>query len=251
MKAIHKVVGSIGLVFVLVACSQPPTADTTGTGPEPAKKVAAAATAPVTADPPAPAAAAAVAAANEEHCDGKNTVEDSIKVETIAVGTSATRGSVDAPVTLVVFSDFQCPYCSKAEKTVREVEAAYPGKVRVVFKNAPLPFHEHAKLAAKASLAAKEQGMFWEYHDALFAQQDALDRPSLEKVAQKLGLDLPKFRAALDSPKLDAAIDADLAEAKRVDVKGVPAFFINGRNLQGAQPLAAFKTKVDLALAER
>ena len=186
-----------------------------------------------------------------DECDGKDSVADRTKIETIAIGASPTRGSATAPVTVVVFSDFECPFCAKGELTLKELEEQYRGKVRVVFKNSPLPMHEHARLAAKAALAAGQQGKFWEYHDALFAQQDALDRAALDALAKKLGLDVARFDAALDGPALDAALDADLAEAKRVDVKGTPAFFVNGRNVQGAQPLAAFKTKVDQALAER
>ena len=230
----REIVASLALALALVACGHPQE-----DAPTTAKTTATAAAAPATAEAPA---------GKDEACDGKETVPDSAKVETIALGSAPTRGAENAPVTIVVFSDFECSFCAKSEATVREVEAAYPGKVRFVFKNAPLPMHPHARLAAKAALAASEQGRFWEYHDALFAQQDALDRAALERTAQKLGLDLARFRAALDGSQLDAVIDADLAEAKRVDVKGTPAFFVNGRNLQGAQPLAAFRAKVDQAL---
>jgi protein-disulfide isomerase len=236
MSIRHGIVGSIGLVLALAACGH-----SQEDGSATAKPSAAAAAAVTAEAPPAKC----------DHCDGVDTVPDSVKVESIALGASPARGPENAPVTVVVFSDFECSFCAKGEATMRELEAAYPGKVRFVFKNAPLPMHPHARLAAKAALAANEQGKFWAYHDALFAQQDALDRAGLERAAQQVGLDLPRFRTALDGPQLDAVIDADLAEARRVEVKGTPAFFVNGRNLQGAQPLAAFRAKVDQALAAR
>lgn len=124
-------------------------------------------------------------------------------------------------------------------------------QIRFVFKNSPLPFHEHARLAAKASLVANEQGKFWEYHDALYAHQRDLGRASLERYAEDLGLDLRRFRAALDDARPDAVVEADITEAHRLELEGTPSFFVNGRFVQGAQPLAAFRAKVDQALADR
>src|SRR4051794_31153537 len=192
MISIQRIGATLGLVLAVAACSHTPE-ETPAGSVEPAKKAPAAAPAPVTAEP---------RGATDDHCDGKEASPDSVKVETIATGASPSRGLAAAPVTIVVFSDFECSYCAKGERTLREVEAAYPGKVRLVFKNAPLPMHTHARLAAKAALAAGEQGKFWEYHDALFEQQDSLDRPGLEAAAQKLGLEMARFRASLDSPKL-------------------------------------------------
>ena len=273
MKRSHSICVFFGLVLAAAGCSHAPDGDTVSAGAEPAKKAEAKAplraAAPVKAARPAQAAqgAAQEAAKGEakeeakeekcdhcDGCDGKGAAEaeaESDKVETVAIGASPSRGAANAPVTVVVFSDFQCPFCSRAESTVRQLEAAYPGKIRFVFKNQPLPFHENARLAAKAALAANEQGKFWEYHDALFTHQGALDRASLERYAEDLGLDLRRFRADLDDSRLDIAIEADVTEAHRLDVKGTPAFFVNGRPLQGAQPLAAFRAKVDQALAER
>lgn len=170
------------------------------------------------------------------------------KVEQVNVDVSPARGPEDAPVTVVVFSDFQCPFCSKAERTLAQLDADYPGKLRFVFKNNPLPFHNNAKLAAKAALAAGEQGKYWEYHDALFADGSELDAESLGRHAEDLGLDIAKFRRAMASKALDAAIDADIAEAKRLDVKGTPTFFINGRRIIGAQPLSVLRAAIDLPL---
>lgn len=205
-----------------------------------------------------PAGAAPVADKGGEHCDcdkgncaAPDGEDEDRRVEEIKVGASPSRGPEAAPVTVVVFSDFQCPFCRKAEATIRELEAAYPGKIRYVWKNHPLPFHEHAHLAAKAALAAAEQGMFWQYQQALFAHQDALDRASLERHAEALGLDTRRFHADLEDPRLDAQVDADDAEADRLQVKGTPTFFINGRRIAGAQPLAKLRVPVDEALALR
>jgi protein-disulfide isomerase len=121
----------------------------------------------------------------------------------------------------------------------------------VAFKHQPLSFHANAKPAAMASMAAHEQGKFWEYHDKLFANQRALDRASLEKYAQELGLDMGKFKAALDSNKYDAHITADMTEATRVGVNGTPSFLINGRSLVGAQPVDAFKRIIDEELKKK
>src|SRR5262249_7492030 len=101
----------------------------------------------------------------------------------VAIDGAPIRGTSRAPVTIVLFSDFECPYCVKAENTLRSLEAANPGKVRVAFRHRPLPMHEHAKLAAKASMAAERQGRFWEYHDVLVAHREALQRADLERYA--------------------------------------------------------------------
>ncbi|HZH79632.1 MAG TPA: DsbA family protein, partial [Archangium sp.] len=119
------------------------------------------------------------------------------------------------------------------------------------FRHFPLNFHAQAQKASEASLCAHEQGKFWEYHDKLFANQRALDRASLERYAQELGLDVAKFKAAMDSNKYDAQISADMAEATRVGVNGTPSFFINGRSLVGAQPVDAFKRVIDEELKKK
>ncbi len=167
------------------------------------------------------------------------------EVTKIEVGVAPVKGPKNAPVTIVEFSDFQCPFCKNVVPTLEALEKQYGNKVKVAFKNQPLPFHANARPAAAASLAANAQGKFWEYHDKLFAHQEALDRASLEKYAAELGLDMSKFKAALDSKKFDAQITADATEATRAGAEGTPTFFINGRKLVGAQPLDAFKTIID------
>jgi protein-disulfide isomerase len=166
----------------------------------------------------------------------------------VHVGDAPVKGPASAPVTLVAWSDFQCPFCSRAVPTVRQLEDDYKGKLRIAFKQFPLPFHDKAHLAAEAALAANEQGKFWQMHDKLFANQQALDRASLEKYAQDLGLDMGKFKAALDSGKFKDKVDAEDKEGAAFGVTGTPTFFINGTRLVGAQPLEAFKAAIDKEL---
>src|SRR5262249_53933881 len=140
-------------------------------------------------------------------------------------------------------------FCARVEDTLARIQKEYGGKVRLVWKDAPLPFHDKAKPAAEAARAAGEQGKFWEMHDKLFANQQALDRASLEKYAQELGLDLTKFRSSLDSHKFEKAIDADVAEAQNFGARGTPSFFIDGRPLPGPQPFEQLKKMIDEELA--
>jgi protein-disulfide isomerase len=166
-------------------------------------------------------------------------------VQKVELGSAPVKGSSDAPVTLVAFSDFECPFCSRAAMTVKQLEEEYKGKLRVAFKHQPLPRHPNAKLAAIASLAANEQGKFWEMHDKMFANQTSLDRPSLEKYAQELGLDMGKFKAALDSNKFEDSITADSTQGSQLGASGTPTFFVNGRQIVGAKPIEVFRKVID------
>jgi len=166
----------------------------------------------------------------------------------VKIGDAPVMGPSNAKVTVVAFSDFQCPFCSRAVPTLKQVEDTYKGKIRVAFKNMPLPFHDKAHLAAEAALAANEQGKFWEMHDKLFANQQQLDRPALEKYAEELGLNMSKFRAALDSGKFKDRVDREAKEGNSFGATGTPTFFINGHILVGAQPFDAFKTAIDAEL---
>src|SRR5262249_40032587 len=159
------------------------------------------------------------------------------------------KGPADAPVTIVEFSDFQCPFCGRVEPTLHQLLKEYPKQVRLFFKHYPLPFHQDAPLASEAALAAAAQGKFWEMHEKLFSHQTALKRPDLEKYAEELGLDLAKFKQSLDTTANKGRIAADTALATQVGVSGTPAFFINGRFLSGAQPYDKFKTLVDEEIA--
>jgi len=164
--------------------------------------------------------------------------------EVVDVGDAPVRGASNAPVTLVVFSDFQCPFSARGEATVAKLLKESPGRVKVAFKNRPLPSHAHARLAGKAALAAGLQGKFWEMHDLLFAHQKHLERADLEAYATQLGLDKAAFVAALDSPELDARLAADAAQADSLQIAGTPTFFVNGKRITGAQPIEAFRAAI-------
>ncbi|QQR44403.1 thioredoxin domain-containing protein [Myxococcus xanthus] len=166
-------------------------------------------------------------------------------IQQVDVGTAPTRGPANAPVTVVAFSDFECPFCARVVPTMKALEAAYPGKLRVAFKHQPLAQHANAQVAAEAAMEAHAQGRFWEFHDVLFANQRKLDRASLEDYARQVGLDVGRFNAALDSRKHDAHVSADVAQAMRVGATGTPTFFINGRPVTGARPVEHFRAIID------
>jgi protein-disulfide isomerase len=168
-----------------------------------------------------------------------------VDVFKVAVGSSATKGAKQPKVTIVEFSEFQCPFCSRVTPTIKQIFDTYKDDVQVAFKHLPLAFHDKAQLAAEAAEAAKAQGKFWEMHDKMFANQGALDRASLEKYAQEIGLNMPKFKAFLDAGKGKAQIDADKQEAAKFGASGTPTFFVNGRMLVGAQPFPAFQALID------
>jgi len=171
------------------------------------------------------------------------------RVEVAATGPA--KGAQNAPITIVEFSDFQCPYCSKANASVDEVMKAYEGKVRLVFRHFPLEFHKEAPKAAEASLCAADQNKFWEYHDKLFANQQALKVEDLKKHATEVGLDAARFNECLDSGKHAATVTKDFEEGKKAGVTGTPAFFINGIALSGAVPAEEFKSIIDAELKKK
>jgi protein-disulfide isomerase len=233
------------LVLALAACGHTPEespAEAIAEAPQAAKAA------------PAKAAPAAEKPHGEGECGCNGEPEpapESAAIEKVGLGAAPLRGREGAPVTIVVFADFECPFCAKAEGTLRAIEQRYPGQVRIALRNHPLPFHANAKLAARAALAAGEQGKYWEYEEALFAHLGAQDQLALERIALSLRLDLTRFRAALDAERTAAAVEADEAEAQRLGVAGTPTFFINGRRLIGAQPVERFVALIDLALAGR
>jgi protein-disulfide isomerase len=155
------------------------------------------------------------------------------------------KGAKDALVTIVEFSDFQCPFCAQVEPTIKKILAEYKGRVRVAWRDLPLAFHANARPAAIAARAANEQGKFWPMHDILLKNQENLDAANLEKYAKVIGLNMSKFKAALHDKKLEDSVEADAAMADKVGARGTPSFFINGKFLPGAQPLETFKSKID------
>ncbi len=155
------------------------------------------------------------------------------------------QGPVDAPIQLVEYSDFECPYCGRAKPAVRQVLEEYGDRVRLVFRNYPLGIHANARGAAIAGLCAQEQDRFWDYHDLLFARQRELRPADLRRYASELYLDTAAFDACLDSGRHEGKVDADMASGEQNGVTGTPAFFVNGRRLSGAQPFTAFKELID------
>jgi protein-disulfide isomerase len=161
-------------------------------------------------------------------------------------------GSASAPVTVVEFSDFQCPYCQRAAPTLKRVREVYGDKVRVVWKDFPLTqIHPQAFKAAEAAQCAAEQGKFWEYHDRLFANQQALQPDDLKKHASEIGLDAAKFGPCLDSSKYAERVRDGVSAGSRLGVNSTPTLYINGRLLQGAQPFEAFASLIDEELARK
>ncbi len=175
---------------------------------------------------------------------------DPQKTYAVPVGSSAAKGPEDAWVTIVAISDFQCPFCKRVVPTLEQIEKTYEKEVRVVFKHNALPFHKQARPAALAAECAGEQGKFWPMHDALFADQKALDDGGLEAAAKKAGVDVGRWKGCYTGGKPGARIDADQQLANSLGARGTPAFFINGRYLSGAQPFEAFKALIDEELAK-
>ena len=161
-------------------------------------------------------------------------------------------GLQDAPVLIVEFSDFQCSYCARfATETLGQILDAYGDQVRLVFRDFPLTsIHTHAQKAAEASQCAYEQGEYWEYHDLLFQNQQALDVDSLKAYAQQLGLDTGAFNECLDSGKYTSEVQNDLTQGQSYGVTGTPTFFINGRLLRGAKPFSDFQAMIEEELAK-
>jgi protein-disulfide isomerase len=155
------------------------------------------------------------------------------------------KGPATAPITLVEYSEFQCPFCSRVGPTVQQVMKTYGDKVRLVFRDYPLPFHDKARPASEAAQCAHAQGKFWEYHDTLFANQNALDAESLKKHAADLGLDTAKFNQCFDEGRYKSVVERNFTEGQVLGVSGTPAFFINGRFLSGAVPFEAFQQIID------
>jgi protein-disulfide isomerase len=159
------------------------------------------------------------------------------------------EGPRNAPVTIVEFSDFQCPFCKRAEPTLKQVREKYGDKVRLIYMDFPLGIHQHAMDAALAGRCATEQDKFWPFHDQMFSDQNKLAPADLKASAKKVGLDTAKFDQCLDQGKYKSAIEADLEQGKDLGVDGTPAFFINGRPLTGAQPFPAFSSVIDEELS--
>lgn len=173
-------------------------------------------------------------------------------VVNVSVDDDPARGPEDAAVTIIEFSDFQCPYCGRFfQQTLPQLVAQYGDRIRFVYRDFPLDqIHPNARNAAIAAECADDQGKFWEYHDVLFSNQQALGVADLKRYAEQLELDVAAFSECLDSQKHNDEVNADLRDGLQAGVTGTPTFFINGRRVVGAQPLQTFQALIDQALAE-
>jgi protein-disulfide isomerase len=172
-------------------------------------------------------------------------LEDPIEIPTAG---APETGPNDAPITLVEFSDFQCPYCTLATPQLQAVLKAYPTQVRLFFKQFPLDIHSQAALAAAAAVAAQKQGKFWQMHDALFASHSDLRRPTILALASAVGLDVKRFEADLDSPEVRKAVEHDLEDGQNVGVMSTPTIFIDGQHYNGNIRLDVLKPILDAEL---
>jgi len=172
------------------------------------------------------------------------------RVYVVQTAGAQSKGPEGAPVTIVEFSDFQCPFCARVQPTLQRIQETYGRNVRLVWKHLPLPNHREAVAAALAAEAAGRQGKFWEYHDKLFANQRKLQRDALTQYARELQLHMTRFEADFGAREAQGRIDADAAEAVSLGVDGTPGFFINGRFISGAQAFETFAGIIDEELAK-
>ncbi len=174
------------------------------------------------------------------------TLDEVVKINTEG---RPSKGPANARITLVEYSDFQCPYCSKAVLQLDQVMKQHPNDLRLVFKQYPIALiHAQATLAAQASLAAHAQGKFWPMHDAMFANGQKLTRENILNWAKLMQMDMPKFTKDLDSPQIKKAVAADVAEAEEIGVLGTPTVFVNGQRYNGELDPAAFGAVIDAQL---
>jgi protein-disulfide isomerase len=169
------------------------------------------------------------------------------QVQTFPIGTSAVKGDANAPVTITLFDDFQCPYCAKLVPTLNQVVAAYPKQVKVVFKHFPLSMHKFAQKAAVPSIAARNQGKFWPLHDQLFANYNKLNDAKIRELAEAVGLDMVQFDKDIANPALLQEVNSDMQLGVKAGVRGTPAVYINGRQLKD-RSAKGFKRLIDAEL---
>jgi protein-disulfide isomerase len=171
--------------------------------------------------------------------------------QVVATADRPAKGPKTAPVTVIEFSDFQCPFCESAFPTVQQVLSTYGDRIQFVYRHYPLANHPRARPAAEAAACAQEQGKFWEFHDRLFGNQQLLGDADLKQHAKDVGMDTSQFNACYESKKYTAEVDADIRAGDEAGVSGTPAFYINGRMLSGAQPFEAFQRIIDEELAAK
>jgi protein-disulfide isomerase len=183
----------------------------------------------------------------------KTSVRLMLEPPRVAVGAAGrpVRGNASAPIEIIEFSDFECPFCQRATPTVMQVLSTYGDRVRLVYRHYPLSNHPNARPAAEASACAAAQDKFWPYHDRLFESPNKLGADDLKRHAAELGLDAAKFNACVDARTFQEQVDADIAAANEAGISGTPLFLVNGRPLEGAQPFAAFQRVIDEELARQ
>lgn len=169
----------------------------------------------------------------------------------IETAKSPKRGPDSAPVKLIEWVDFQCPFCQRVGPTLDQIATTYGDKVQIVFKHFPLPSHPDSRYAHAAAEAAKEQGRFWEMHDRILQNPRDVSMQTLQGYAKEIGLDLARFEKDRLSLAVSQRIDADIQEGIELGVNGTPGFHINGKPLSGALPFAAFQRQIDAALAAK
>ncbi|MDD5040716.1 MAG: DsbA family protein [Patescibacteria group bacterium] len=173
------------------------------------------------------------------------------KVDVAVADTDHTTGTKDAPITIVQYSDFECPYCSRVLASIDQLMEDYAGQVELIYRHFPLTsLHDNAQKAAEASECAADQGKFWEMHDKMFENQDALAVDNLKTYAKDLGLNTATFNKCLDDGKYTTKVEDSITAGAALGVNGTPATFVNGRLVSGARPYAYFKAVVDLALEQ-
>ena len=186
----------------------------------------------------------------EESRKGTRVEEDPNKIYNVPIGDAPIKGSKDAPITVVMFTEFQCPFSKRGKSTIEQLMKTYPNQIKLVFKHFPLGFHENAMIAAEAAMAAGAQGKFWEMYDKNFDNQNKLSIDDLKIYGQELNLNMNKFNDDLENHRFKKIIDADMQKGRELGVRGTPTFFINGKKLVGAKPLAEFQKVIDGLLKE-
>lgn len=173
------------------------------------------------------------------------------RTKVVSTGKEPFRGGANAKVVIHEFSDFQCPFCSRGNETVKKIVTEYGDKIKLVFRHMPLNFHPEAEPAAVATMCAHNQdkAKFWELHDKMFDNQSALGTESYKKWAEEIGLDMEKFNNCFDNKETLAAVTADVDAARSMGVNSTPTFFVNGKKIAGALPFAQFKSMIDEELA--
>ena len=192
-----------------------------------------------------------VPSASDSSDSAASTPSSSSSADSGVAGAHPQRGADNAAVTIVEYSDFQCPFCRRAEASIRQVLKKYDGQVRLVYMDYPLPSHRYAMQAAIAARCADEQGQFWAYHDALFENPTDLSTPALKNTAEQLRLNSLTFDRCLEERKFQNVITADQKEGEAAGLLGIPYFIVDGHVMHGASTAAAFSTVIDRELQSR